>query len=220
MMKLRRENIERIVVRGTNWVGDTVISVAALRRLRQLFPEAQITLVIRSSAAALFLESNFIDKVLPYDRRGLISVFKQIAEFRQQRFDLAVLFQNAFEAALIPFLARVPIRVGYATDGRRHLLTHSFPLPEWREQKHEVFYYLNIVDQLERLVNATSTHSEDKVDYSLTVSGPRQSQIHQRLDTCLSRKGPTVVLCPGSINSRAKLWPAEVYAKIADRLIE
>ena len=113
------QDIKRVVVRGTNWVGDSVMTVPALRALRRLLPDAKITLAIRPSAKGIFSEVDFIDELLVYDRRNAFSVVPQIREWRRRDFDLAVLFQNAFEAALIPFLAGVPIRLGYATESRQ-----------------------------------------------------------------------------------------------------
>lgn len=220
MKEVKRENIGRIVVRGTNWVGDTVMSVAALRRLRKLFPDAHVTLVVRPWAEAIFMGTSFVDSLVLYDRRGMGSTIKQVLEWRLHKFDLAVLFQNAFEAALIPFLARVPLRIGYSTDGRRALLTHPLSLPEWRNRKHEVFYYLNIVEQLEGLLNTSGPISNVEVDCSLEVSESRQDQARKQLEAKVLHKGPTIALCPGSINSRAKRWPAERYAQLADLLIE
>src|SRR6185369_1468483 len=114
--------INRVVVRGTNWVGDSVMTVPALRALRQVLPEASITLVVRPSARGIFADVDFVDDVLVYDRRNVWSVVPQVKEWRKRQFDLAVLFQNAFEAALIPFLAGVPLRLGYATESRQALL--------------------------------------------------------------------------------------------------
>ena len=109
MTREQAEGIKRVVVRCTNWVGDSVMTVPALRALRRVLPRAHITLVTRPGAKGLFSETDFIDDVLVYDRKGALSVIPQIREWRRRKFDLALLFQNAFEAALIPFLAGVPI---------------------------------------------------------------------------------------------------------------
>ena len=68
------QDIKRVVVRGTNWVGDSVMTVPALRALRRLLPDAKITLTIRPSAKGIFSEVDFIDDVLGYDRRNAVSV--------------------------------------------------------------------------------------------------------------------------------------------------
>jgi heptosyltransferase-2 len=218
---LTQKDIRRIVVRATNWVGDAVIGVPALRRLRRLFSDAEITLVVRPWAEGLFADAEFVDKLLIYDRLGPLSVFEQVREWRSARFDLAVLFQNAFEAALIPFLARVPLRVGYATDGRGWFLTHPLVVPENRNQEHEVFYYLNIVAHLESILNHERNTDSDALEASLIVSYSRQQAAAGQLLAFGARDGRlNVAICPGSINSRAKRWPAERYAQLADRLIE
>jgi heptosyltransferase-2 len=222
MPKLKQENIKRIVVRGTNWVGDAVMTVPALRELRRLFPDAHITLATRPWAKELFANAEFLDDLFVFDRRGIGSVVSQISEWKKHRFDLAVLFQNAFEAALVPALARVPVRIGYATEGRSFLLTNPLTLPEWRSSKHEVFYYLNIIAEVERLFLGSSRSVEDyKPETSLRISTEREMAGRDLLRTQnLNSNQRVIALCPGSINSRAKRWPAERFAALADLLIE
>lgn len=222
MRELELQNIQRIVVRGTNWVGDAAMTIPALRELRLLFPKAHLTLATRPWAKELFAETDFLDELLVYDRRGLSSVLNQVSEWRGRRFDLAILFQNAFEAALIPALARVPIRIGYATERRGFLLTHALAVPDWRSSKHEAFYYLNIVAAIERLVSQNQRTLESyQPDVRLGISSMRKANAAKLLaaqGVITDRK--LVALCPGSINSRAKRWPAERFATLADLLID
>ena len=70
MTRVQAEVIKRVVVRGTNWVGDSVMTVPALRALRRVLPDANITLAIRPGARGIFSEADFIDDVLLYDRKG------------------------------------------------------------------------------------------------------------------------------------------------------
>lgn len=235
-------SIKRIVVRGANWVGDAVMTVPALRKLRTLFPDAHITLATRKPTDGLFVDADFLDEVQVHVHSGVLSTIGQVREWRKGRFDLAVLLPNSFESALVAFLAGVPARIGYVTDGRRLLLSNPLDLPDWRSSRHEVYYYLEIVDQLERLVRdpgrairegddalRMSDGSPDGSlpDGSLIVSeARRQAAMHLvRSDGAAangsddSRSRPLIALCPGSINSRAKRWPAERYATLADRLI-
>src|SRR5215203_577324 len=181
MTVLRAESIKRVVVRGTNWVGDCVMTVPALRALRRVLPDAHITLVIRPGTKGIFSEADFIDDVLAYDRKGALSVLGQVREWKRRKFDLAILFQNAFEAALIPFFAGVPLRFGYATELRQALLTHPMPLPDWRSSKHEVFYYLYLVTALEQILFNRSDVCESEPDASIQISENRKAEAAELL---------------------------------------
>ena len=222
MSQPKFENIKRIVVRGTNWVGDAVMTVPALRALRELLPNAHITLATRSWSKGLFEGADFFDDLLIYDReRGLMAPLQQAREWRRRGFDLAILFQNAFEAALIAWVARVPLRIGYATQHRGFLLTHSLPLPQWHNERHESFYYLNIIAQLETLLHGSSQILDREPVFDLTVNDDRKAKAIDFLRATGGHdRHPIVALCPGSINSRAKRWPAERYAALADRFID
>jgi heptosyltransferase-2 len=213
--------IERIVVRGTNWVGDAVMTIPALRQLRRLFPKAHITLATRAWAEGLFADADFIDDLQVHQGSGLRSVVQQVRQWRKRNFDLAVLLPNSLETALVASLARVPLRVGYATDGRQRLLTQPLALPEWRESKHEVFYYLQIVAELEWLLKQEQTFLDTQPDGSLDVSDARKTAAREFLHGKGIGEGARLIaLCPGSINSRAKRWPAERYAALGDRLVD
>jgi heptosyltransferase-2 len=214
------DKIKRVVVRAPNWFGDVVMSGLALRELRRLLPHAHITLAARPGMADVFMDTDFIDEVLIFERSGIASVWKQISEWRRHRFDAAVLFQNAFEAAAIAFLARVPRRIGYNTEGRSFLLTNPLPQPEWKDQRHESFYYLNIVPEVGRLLNGTFPTEDIQARLVLEVSEERKCRARDFLRQQGIRSGaPLVLLCPGSINSRAKRWPSDRYAALSDRLI-
>jgi len=219
MPEFNADNIERIVVRGTNWVGDAVMTIPALRQLRRVFPKAHITLATRAWAEGLFADADFVDDLLIHQGSGLRSVVQQVRQWRKGNFDLAILFPNSLETALVASLARVPLRIGYATDGRQRLLTQPLALPEWRGSKHEVFYYLQIVAELEWLIKHEQTFLDTQPVGSLDVSDTRKTAARQFLQAQGTVEGDTLVaLCPGSINSRAKRWPAERYAALADRL--
>lgn len=215
--------IERIIVRGTNWVGDAVMIIPALRQLRRLFPKAHLTLATRTWAHGLFADADYLDDLLVHEGSGLRSVVQQVRQWRKGNFDLAVLLPNSLETALVASLARVPLRIGYATDGRQALLTHPLALPEWRDSKHEVFYYLKIIAELEWLIKHGQTFLDAQPDGSLDVSEPRKAAARDFLrarGVGVDGDSGLVALCPGSINSRAKRWPAERYAALADLLID
>ena len=219
--QLQPSQLQRVVVRAPNWVGDAVIAVPALRELRWVLPQAHITLVARPGAADIFIDADFVDEVLVYERTGLASTWNQSRKWRLGKFDLALLFQNAFEAAAIAFLSGTAARIGYDTDRRGLLLTHPLPLPAWKDKRHESFYYLNLVEELARLLSGSSRTETTEPHLDLHVSEDRRQKAFRFLHEQGARAhSPLAILCPGSINGRAKRWPAERYAELADRLAE
>ncbi|HVF43602.1 MAG TPA: lipopolysaccharide heptosyltransferase II [Pyrinomonadaceae bacterium] len=222
MRQLRAEEIERVVVRGANWVGDAVMTVPALRELRRVLPRARVTLATRAWAQDIFDEADFIDDLLVVEgARGVRPFFRQVRDWRARRFDLALLLPNSMESALVAFAARVPVRVGYATESRGEFLTHALETPAWRGARHEVFYYLNIVAGLERALTGASAIEAREPEFALDVSQARQAQARALLDGRGADTARTLVaVCPGSTNSRAKRWHADRFAALADRLIE
>jgi heptosyltransferase-2 len=220
---IQAEAIRRVVVRGANWVGDAAMTVPALRELRRVLPGAHITLATRPWAEALFAGAGFIDEVVAVSdaKSSARSVWADAREWRSRRFDLAVLFPNSFAPALAAALARVPVRIGYATQGRAALLTHPLPVPEWRGHRHEVFYYLNVVAGLERILRGSSDVEERAPDSSLAVTRDAMRDALALLrESGATDSRPLVALCPGSTNSRAKRWPSERFAALADMLAE
>jgi heptosyltransferase-2 len=121
-------------------------------------------------------------------------------------------------------LARISHRIGYNTDGRGLLLTEAIEVPAWRAQRHEVFYYLNIIAEVERRFTGRDFHATRTPDAALQVSHARQHAARDMLDARFGVEpnpaSPLVVICPGSTNSRAKRWQPESFAALADRLIE
>jgi len=221
MSQLTAKEIKQVVVRGTNWIGDSVMTIPAMRALRRVLPDAKITLVLRPSARGLFANADFVDELLVYDRRNAFSVLPQIGEWRKRRFELAVLFQNAFEAAVIPFFAGVPLRLGYATESRRPMLTHPVALPDWRSSRHEVFYYLYLITALEQLLYGTSSICENDPDATLDISESRRAEATEILRSYgVAQDRSLVAICPGSINSRAKRWPSGSFATLSDQLLD
>ncbi len=203
MTEPNANNIKRIVVRGTNWVGDAMMTLPALRELRRLFPDAHITLATRSWAKGLFVGAEFVDELQINDGRGIRSFFQQVRAWRKGRFDLAILLTNSFQSALVAALAGITVRIGYAADGRARLLTNAIEQPEWRSTRHEIFYYLRIVAELEWLFTQQQTFLDVQPDASLEVSDVRKDEAR----SLLQRHGvhedrPVIALCPGSINSR------------------
>ncbi len=135
MKRLRPERIDgkKVLVRVPNWVGDAVMSLPALRALRDALPDAELTLLARPWVRDVYPLSELGCALIDYDtqgaERGIGGRLRMAARLRREEFASAILFQNAFDAALMSFLSRIPVRAGYSRDGRGFLLTHAVEPP-------------------------------------------------------------------------------------------
>src|SRR2546423_2224702 len=111
----------KILVRGVNWLGDAVMTTPALQRLREARPGDSITVLTSEKLGDLWRDHPAVDRVISFSRGD--GVFELARRVRQGHFDIALVFPNSFRSALEAFLARVPVRIGYAGNARGLLLT-------------------------------------------------------------------------------------------------
>ena len=210
------EEFRSILVRGTNWVGDCVCSLPALRAIRRSFPSAKITLMVRPWVAGIYQPSKLIDHLLIYDRsgehRGARGFLSAVRQLKNGEYELAILFQNAFQAAALTFLARIPHRWGYATDGRGYLLTRALPVNKETLTRHHVYYYIE-------LLRGLGIAGEEPPQMELLVDEGVKDKMRQLLQSRgVSREKPLVGINPGAAFGPAKKWLPERFAELADRL--
>jgi heptosyltransferase-2 len=203
--------MSRVLVRATNWLGDAVMSLPAIRTIREVFPHAHLAVLARSSVADLYARERCIDRVIAYPRmKGLNTRRQFAATLRTQRFDGAILLQNAFDAALIAWLADIPERIGYDRDARGRLLTRAIAVPEPGEiPRHERFYYLELLRRA-GLIERFPVSSEIRLDQ---LDAARDAgAIGLKL---LGMTGTVVGVSPGAAYGNAKRWLPERFAESA-----
>jgi len=216
MLEIDPQQINRILVREVNWLGDAVLTLPALEALDRRFPQAAISVLAKPWVSGLFAGHPAVDRVLEYRagdvHRGLMGRWRLMKRLRDEDFDLAVLFPNSLDAAIVPWLAGIPRRVGYPTDGRRWLLTHPARGPTKVPGQHQVERYLDIVRAL---------GGDGAPSLRLRVPAEARQNAQRILEA--HAIGPTdlvVGLNPGSVYGGAKRWPPDRFAAVADGLVE
>jgi len=209
--------VKRIIIRATNWVGDAILTTPAVRAVRKDFPDAEITMLAKPWVAPVFYNSPHVDHVFRYEaegrHRGWLGKARLVKALRKGKFDLAILFQNAFEAAMLTYLAGIPNRLGYDTDQRRFLLTHRIKMAPRLKQIHEIDYYLGIL--------AAVGLKLDGRDLMLRLTERERSRAREILRKQHITRGDTLVgVSPGATFGSAKRWPPERYGALCDKIYE
>ncbi len=216
-MKPFPKHPEKILIRSTNWIGDAVMTIPAVRSIRAAFPNSEITLLSLPWVSDVFRYSPWVDHLFIYDKqgihRGIRGKLRLVGELRQQHFDCAIILQNAFEAAFITTLAGIPVRGGYTTDGRALFLTHGVKKSPEIKNKHQVYYYQEMLRGLELETGPDNLE--------LFLPGSEITGAQDKLGECfadLAKKRPVFGLNPGAAYGPAKRWPAEKFEKLAQIL--
>lgn len=212
-MEFNPSSMSRVMVRATNWLGDAVMSLPAIRAIRGVFPQAHLAVVAKPWVADLYAREKSIDRVIPYTARTFGDKRAFAARLRRERFDGAILLQNAFDAALMAWMAGIPERIGYRRDGRGFLLTRAVPVPEPGDiPRHERFYYLELLRRAGMLERFPATPA-----ISLDGAHAARECGAQRL-RAMGIHAPPIGISPGAAYGNAKRWLPERFAEVAARL--
>src|SRR5438477_337042 len=186
----------RILIRSSNWLGDAVMSVPAVRAIKGGRPDAHVSVAVPEKLAPLWKIVSEVDEIIALPSK---SVFVTARLFRQKPpFDVAILFPNSLRSALEVFLADIPRRVGLTGHWRRWLLNQGPRKTFSRGIVHQTYKYLEL---------ATT------VGAKVTPQFPAANPIKSR------RAQFKFALCPGAEYGPATRSPrfAEVTEKIAAR---
>jgi heptosyltransferase-2 len=200
----------KILIRATNWVGDAIMALPALHVVRSRFADAQITILARDYVAAIYKDQQICDNMMFLDEKG-----GMVEALRAQKFDVALLLQNAFHAAWFAWRAGIPERIGYARDGRSLLLTKAVPVPMPGEiPQHEQYYYLELL----RRAGWLETLREESF-IKLNVPEENRHRASEFLHSAGARPDRfRIAIGAGASYGSAKWWPPDRFAELANRL--
>jgi heptosyltransferase II len=205
-----------LLIRATNWVGDAILSLPALRVTRARWPQARITLLARPAIADIYARENIADQILPYTARpgfGDWTTKWQAAQMLQRlECDTALLLTNSFESAAVVRLAGIPQRLGYYRDARGPLLTQAVPRPAPGSiPRFEAFYYLELLRQLGWLEQLPSVN-----DMVIRLdAAPAAAYVGSLRLTEMELTAPVIGVSPGAAYGTAKQYLPERFAEAA-----
>jgi heptosyltransferase-2 len=208
---------QRILIHATNWLGDAILSLPALRAVRERFPEAHIALLARPSVAGIYTRESFADEMIEYPAaRGLRDLRAKrdlAARLSAARFDTALLLPNSFESAAAVWAAGIPERIGYARDARGSLLTRAIAVPRKGViPLFEAYYYLE-------LLRRTGWIEEMPPEIMIRLQGIEEARgAGKRAFTARGVEGAVIGVSPGAAYGTAKRWLPERFAESDARL--
>ncbi|MCG6550882.1 MAG: lipopolysaccharide heptosyltransferase II [Candidatus Magnetominusculus sp. LBB02] len=183
----------------------------ALRAVKGAFPDRDITLLVNPVVAPLFEKDPHVGAIIEYadSFRTIAGRLRLARRLNDAHFATAVLLQNAFDAALIAWLARIRERIGYKRDGRGLLLTKGVAITREALRLHHTRYYLNMLD-------VAGIDAPYRLPWIYLTSEERQLG----LEALSHLRRPVIGINPGAAFGTAKRWPAERFAKLISRIIK
>ncbi|MBL7075888.1 MAG: lipopolysaccharide heptosyltransferase II [Kiritimatiellae bacterium] len=200
--------MDRLLICGTNWLGDSIMSMPALQLLKQGASEVHVTLLVKPGMVPLWEMHEAVDAIVPIYQGGG-GTRLTVRALKQQSFDRAVIFPNSFRSALLPFLGGVPRRIGIAAHWRRLLLTEPRPGRRPDDTSHQAWEYFRLLDL---------AISEEALAPRLSPPESARGEAEQLLAEDGSR--PWVAMLPGAARGNSKRWPPESFAEVAKRLVD
>jgi heptosyltransferase-2 len=209
--------VNRILVRGVNWVGDTILTYPTVQKLKSLFPHSHLAILVPSHLIDLWKTFPYADEIIPFQKkRGFGSIWEDLnlsQSLKERNFDLAIIFPRSFRSAFQAYLARIPIRIGYQDEGRSLFLTHGIRRTEEIRRSHRVHYFQKLTDSLGQAEGSSSPR--------IFLREEDRKWAEQKLrDLGIQDGRPLIGMNPGATYGLAKCWYPERFGELGKRLFE
>ena len=204
----------RILIRSSNWLGDAVMSVPAVRAIKNGRPDIHVTIAAPDKIAPMWKLIPEVDAVIPLSEGSLLPVVRLLRQ--QMPFDVAILFPNSLRVALESWVSGIPRRVGYRGHWRSWLVNQIVREPRKPgPPEHHSLRFLRIA----RECGAETSKTEDRRSTVQTPRGHQTSNIQPSQGYGLAGKHQTLIgLCPGAEYGPAKRWLPERFAEAAAKI--
>ena len=220
---------QRILIRGVNWLGDAIMTLPAIQRLREAYPKAAFTLLTHEKLAGLWEATEHFGEVLTFAKgESPLAVGRRL---REGKFDTALILPNSLRTALECWHARIPNRIGYAANLRSPFLTHAIApraeaTPMRKRMPIDIEYRLT--NQMEPEVYLATAHHVHQYLYLAAELGADSAPIAPRLIrneeaprfADPQKPHPYIGLIPGAEYGPAKRWPTEYFVEAGQQIIE
>ncbi|MBI4051273.1 MAG: lipopolysaccharide heptosyltransferase II [Elusimicrobia bacterium] len=129
-----KHSYKKILVIQTAFLGDAVLTMPLLKKLRSSFPNSHLSVLVSSETAEVFHGLQWLDEVIQDNKRESSSLLQKFRNFwrtaqilRKKRFELALIPHRSLRSVLLALLARIPVRIGFDSSAGSLFLTHTVP---------------------------------------------------------------------------------------------
>jgi heptosyltransferase-2 len=206
-------DMTNILIIAPNWIGDAVMTEPLISKLKEDHPHSSIDVIATPWVASVMRAIPAVNKVIAVDlKHGALqwAERKSLAlQLQQNHYSHAYVLPNSFKSALIPWMAKIPNRIGYRGELRWGLINQALSNPSRSHRPPMSLHYF-------ALSNAQSTSVPQP---QLSLSSEALVSIKQKLQS-LKEHTKLFVICPGAEYGPAKQWPTEHYAELAKKLAQ
>jgi heptosyltransferase-2 len=198
----------RILIRSSNWLGDAVMSVPAVRAIKNGRPDVHVTIAAPDKIAPMWKLIPEVDAIIPLSEGSLLPVVRQLRQ--QMPFDVVILFPNSLRVALETWLSGIPRRVGYRGHCRSWLIDQIVREPRKPgPPEHHSLRFLRIARECGAETERTSNVQRPTLNVQLSDSDQLSTINYQPLK---------IGLCPGAEYGPAKRWLPERFVEAAAKI--
>lgn len=207
------EEMDRILIVGVNWLGDSLLTTPVFKALKDKFPGSYLGVMTVERVRDVFQDNPYIDEIVIFDergrQRGIFAKLRFIRALSKRRFDTAFFIHRSFTRAFICFLSGIRLRVGYRRIKNLFIINKKIkPCPEL---VHRQDRYLYLFEKSGVVINDRSP--------SFFVSEETKKRVNLKLEPIKKQHSLLIGINP-SANWELKRWPKDYFAKLADRLAE
>jgi heptosyltransferase-2 len=200
--------MKRILIIQTAFIGDVILITPLIRSTKELYPDANIDVLVVPAAAGLLENNPHINRVLSYPKRKspLKSMKHIVQSLKQQAYDIAISPHSSGRTHLILYLARIPIRIGFDRGTAARLLSLKIPHPRGMHKSAKNLQLLKLIS--------------DKDFSQQTELFPSEKDFAKIESLRTKVKGQVLIaIAPGSVWA-TKCWPIDYYKRLAQMLAQ
>ncbi|HOK03953.1 MAG TPA: lipopolysaccharide heptosyltransferase II [Victivallales bacterium] len=202
----------KILIRCPNWVGDIVMATPVFRCVKENFPKAKVTALVRKYALGVIESSPHFDTIIIAEDKSFYELFKLAIKLRKESFDLAILLTNSPRAFLPIYFAGIKKIIAYRRNIQKFFVDGPVPLKENGKIK-----AIPMTDYYVELCRFMGLKIPNPLETELFVSEEDEKEIDLLFEKSgISNKEKIICLNPGAKFGSSKCWTPANFAKLAD----